>query len=216
MSSDTWAGVLAGAAISIPVSIGAALVVPRIQTWIDKRGEASHAKMRERIKSEYDEVLRYALNSDLLIGRMLVGVIQILLVIFAVLVYQWVHPEFDTLLTAVVHPTRPNLSEHTRTVIAASLSSLVLALTTVWTVIIIRTTWKFVSLFSNVRFFKIYVKSVPDDIRDKQFEDVITYAIRERTMPTAALRRLFKDMKAEEAKSQSTPSIPPPDSTAHK
>lgn len=213
MSSDTWAGVWIGTLFSIPVSIGAALVVPRIQRYLDKRGEASHAKKREQIKEEYEDVLNFALHTDWLIGRMLVAVIQLLFMVLTALVCVWLRPTLDDVLGDIPSPHLSHLvSEHVRIAVAGSMGMAAVIFATVWAVVIFKESSRWALLFSNVRYFKTYVKSIPDDIRDKKYEDAVTYAVRERAMPTEALKRLYFDMKSEsESDSQAVTSDPAPD-----
>ncbi len=197
MSSDLWIGTL----VSIPVSIVAALVVPPIQRWLDKRGEKSHAKRRERIRDEYNEVLHYALRTDLLLGRMLVTLIQLAETIFVFVLWVWVRPILDDVF-GLFPPRHLSVSDHLRSIIIICFTvflSTMLAFMTVGAVMFIKSAVRWVNVFLNVKYVQTYIKSIPDDIRDKEIEKVVMYVARERALPTDALRRLCRELESKES-----------------
>lgn len=200
MSADVWVGAL----ISVPVSIGCALLVPYIQRWLEKRGERSHQKQRDRLKDEYSTVLHYAMHTDLLLGRMLVTLISLALILILILALRAADAVFrDSFAVAFDHPSLPQfLFDHRHYLVLGALSLYVTFLT-VWLVSIVKMSWEYVSIFYNVKGLSSYLDSVPSDIRDKELEKYVICAVRERAMPLSTYQR-YRLENPEPGKQQET------------
>lgn len=184
MSSDVWIGTI----LSIPVSLGVALVTPRVQRWLERRGAISHAKKRDRMRDEYNEVLHYALHTDFLLGRILVIVLLFVAAILVFVVALPVLPVIGDTLRLLVHRSRPNVSKSYLVALTTGLTSIAVASAIAYSVAIVQMVWKYMRLFSNVRFFKSYVESIPSDLRDKRLEEIVICAALERAVPASAMR----------------------------
>jgi hypothetical protein len=176
MSADVWWTTL----ISIPVSIAVAMAVPRIQRWVDQRGKTTHAKKLERMREEYDEVLFYALHTDLMNGKLIISVLLLLVLVAFSHLGEIVGTPLGV-TTAILLPP-PALADHKPLILIAAISFLI-ALWTAAFVALTRYAGKHLRLFLNVKNFRIYAESIPAELRDRDMEEIVIAASRDRAVP---------------------------------
>jgi uncharacterized integral membrane protein len=176
MNSELWIGT----AISIPIGIASGLAVAPIQRWMDRWGETTHQKKKSRMKDEYAEVTDSALHPEMMIAGMITSVLLLGLDGFVLLLLLLMKPFFDGFLSFVPRPA-----------IAASHLPEILVLLSVFmvgsffalTILAFRMVMNSVRLYWHVRFFREYVKSIPDELRDLKLEKIVICANQDRAYP---------------------------------
>lgn len=198
MTADVWWS----AGISIPISFAVALAVPNVQKRLAEWGQSSHAKKLNRVKSEYFQVLQYALKTDLMLGRLVVALIVLVdLALFLLLVQPLGLAMGDALSLLWPAPKLPGGSA--RVILAVGSLSVLISLWVAALVATTRYTAKYSRIFFNVSNFVVYVESVPKEIRDIEMETVIICAARDRAYPglESLKQQLRKSLKADAANS---------------
>jgi ABC-type Fe3+ transport system permease subunit len=182
MSLDVWIGVF----VSIPVSVGVGLALPYIQRWIKLRGKSTQQKKRARIDAEYREVLYYALHTDMMIGKLVISVITLLSLIIPMIVLKFAEPTLFDAVDALIPHKSTSIPYRTQSLIVAA--SFALAFVGTVFVTFFSNVRESVRLFFNVKYFKDYIKSIPDDMRNKAYETMVLNAMLDRAVPEATRR----------------------------
>jgi hypothetical protein len=186
MSPDVWEGIVGGAVISIPISIGVGLNLSRIQQWIDQRSQTSREKTRERLKDQYEDVLYYALHTDMMLGKMINAATFLLLYVFVLVLCSLLSPIMRDVTQVVPLHGIPRVNAIT--ILTVSFVALVFVISAM-TVAVFKLAIDSYLLYHRVRFFTTYTKSIPDDIRQHKMETIIADSAWERAIPGLHLAR---------------------------
>ncbi|MGD0940257.1 MAG: hypothetical protein ABR905_11145 [Terracidiphilus sp.] len=179
MSNDLWIATVSFV-VSVPVAVGGAYVAPYIQTWVDERGKASHAKKRSRIEDEYNGVLYYALHTDMLIGRLVITSIFMTLMVLTLLVCLLCGPLIGLSYISLFHSHASNVGSPVILVCTASIG---ITGATTFLFLFAGYAVRYMKLFSQVRHVEEYVKSIPGEIRDLKWEKIVLTARNDRAAP---------------------------------
>lgn len=193
MSPDVWEGIIGGAIISIPISIGVGLNLPRIQRWLDLRNQTSHEQTRKRQKEEYDDVLYYALHTDMMVGKMINAATFLLLYIFVLVLLSLISPIMWNVIPVV--PTHAIPKATAITALSISFAALV-SILSASTVAVFKLAVDSFNLYHHVRFLSIYAKSIPDDLRQHEMEKIIADSAWDRAIPGLYLARSNYDERS--------------------
>lgn len=165
MSSDLVIGTL----LSIPIGIGTGIAVDPVKRWWQRRNESNHAKRLDQIKDEYMDVLYCAIHSDLMLATfVLKGTFVTLFVLYLVML-KTLEPYEDVLTEFLVR--RLPVVSHATVVLLAGTEWLLFVGMAVYIGVF---TFRGYRLYTRVRFFKTYVKTIPDSIRDPELEDMVS------------------------------------------
>src|SRR5258708_24606336 len=191
-----WASIFANILISVAVG----LQLPKIQRWFDDRGKTSHEKKKSRQADEYNNVTYYALHTDMLVGRMVSVAIWVSLYALTFSSMNYVRPTVDTIVDFLAEPFHPTLSmpHVARVIIVIVISLLFLGGLSGVTMIMMRQVISVHQLYLNVRYFKSFVESVPEELRDRDMEQHVLNAVRDRSVPgmnknIEFMRELWRD-----------------------
>lgn len=184
MTTAGWFGLTVICDTCISLVVG--LQLPKLQQWLDNRGKTSREKELTRQKDEYEDVIYYALHTDLLVGKMVGVAIRIALYAMVFALITCVRPQLDDLYDVVAGQYHPALSPFGRVVVRVLVGLLITcgfgaySIMLVWT---IRMVTDIHMLYLNVRYFKSFAESVPDAVRDKEREQFVMNARRDRAVP---------------------------------
>lgn len=170
MSGEFWGALI----LSIPISIGSSLTVAPVQRLLEKRSVASRAKKSRKLRAEYSEVLQFASRPELLCSQLLLdfGFLIVLTLLMVVgdfvlkeslvgplpeKVVQWRTSHWELLIKVTRY-------------ILPSVGVLFLGFTIAFCT---RVLFNAYDLYSRVRCFDDYVKSVPTEFRDLDQEGKI-------------------------------------------
>jgi hypothetical protein len=135
------------------------------------------------MREEYNNVLYYALHTDMLLGRLVIATMLLLGIVLTFLMALMLEPAIQDMEKTLLFPRLTFISSsHKITVFVCSLSILLACITTL-AVTLIGFTNKYIGLFFKVKELHRYVESFPDDIRNLATERIVLSAARERALP---------------------------------
>ncbi len=124
---------------------------------------------------------------------MLVFIINLLTILVLVVVGGTVSLPIS-LGIAFLFPSVHEIPVSHHSVIAAIILVVWLAAVIAWLVSTLRMAWTYMNLFFNVKSFKVYVKDIPSEIRDKELETLVEIAAGDRAIPMSSWARFRSKM----------------------
>jgi len=136
------------------------------------------------MKVEYDLVIDSALHPDMMIAGMVVNLLFMSLygfiVLLSLLFISLTPALVDSLLEFTPRPMMNVTHVHGFIVLG---SVFVFGVFCAISVFVFRTIINTAKIYLHVRFFKEYVKSIPDELRDSKLEMIVIYAAQDRAVP---------------------------------
>lgn len=179
---------------TVIVAIAILLKGPKILQWFERRGQTSHQKTRKRLKEEYDDVLYYALHTDMMIGKMINAAMFMLLYIFALVLLSLITPIMFNVITIAPHLSIPQTAS--TFILVISCVCLVSALSAT-TVAVAKFAFDSFNLYHHVKFLPIYAQSIPDDIRNQTMEKLVEALIVDKAaqLSSGAIEKLTQELE---------------------
>lgn len=163
ISSD----LIIGSLLSIPIGIGTGLVVDPIKRWWNNREQSNHAKRLETMRAEYMDVLYNAIHSDMMIASFALKGIYVSLYLIYLVLFRLLDPYVDVLIGSIFHRVS---GPHWLLVVLSVVQVLIFVGMSVYIGLFCFRSFR---LYTRVRHFEHYAKTLPPEIRRLKLEEFI-------------------------------------------